>query len=206
MKNSENLKGRLSFEPLTPDNWDAFVSLFGDRGACAGCWCMYYRTDSKTFAAGQKKGINKEKMHELVRQGKQVGLLGMLEGKAVGWCALSPREDFSRLERSRIHKRIDEEPVWSVPCFFIHKNYRGTGVSGEMLRGAIMYADKNGSKILEGYPVIPVKGRIPNAFAWFGIYKTFRKAGFETVSRKSTNRPMVRYYTEKAKWPAGEKR
>jgi hypothetical protein len=36
-----------------------------------------------------------------------------------------PREDFIKLENSRVHKRIDNNIVWSIPCFFIHKDFRG---------------------------------------------------------------------------------
>ena len=34
---------KLEFHPLTPDRWDDFVKVFGQNGACAGCWCMYWR-------------------------------------------------------------------------------------------------------------------------------------------------------------------
>jgi hypothetical protein len=26
--------GRLTFAPLSPENWDEFVELFGEKGAC----------------------------------------------------------------------------------------------------------------------------------------------------------------------------
>ena len=26
--------------PLTPGRWQDLVALFGERGACGGCWCM----------------------------------------------------------------------------------------------------------------------------------------------------------------------
>jgi hypothetical protein len=28
---------------LTPDLWPALEDLFVDKGACGGCWCMYWR-------------------------------------------------------------------------------------------------------------------------------------------------------------------
>ena len=54
---------------------------------------------------------------------------------------------------------------------------------------------ENGIKILEAYPAIPTQGKLPDAFAWTGLLKTFERAGFEIVDRTSVNRPMVRYYT-----------
>ena len=68
------------------------------------------------------------------------------------------------------------------------------GVSVQLLKKVIEYAGRNGVKIIEAYPTIPTQGKLPDAFAWVGLYKTFERAGFEIVDRTSKNRPMVRYY------------
>jgi hypothetical protein len=34
------------------------------------------------------------------------------DGEAVGWVGLAPREDFERLETSKVLARIDDTPVW----------------------------------------------------------------------------------------------
>ena len=34
---------RLVARPLTAELWPALEDLFGERGACNGCWCMYWR-------------------------------------------------------------------------------------------------------------------------------------------------------------------
>lgn len=193
MKKNEN-GGMLTIEPLTEKNWAKFTALFGEKGACCNCWCMYYRLENKAFKEGLKNATNKASMKQLVNQGKPVGLLGISDGEAVAWCALSPREDFIRFEKSRSQKKIDNEPVWSIPCLFIDKKLRGKGISGKMIKGAIQYAEKTGIKILEAYPVNPVNGKIPNTSAWYGIYKVFEKEGFEIVSDENPNRPIVRYH------------
>lgn len=33
----------LVFHPLTAEAWSDFEELFGRRGACGGCWCMWWR-------------------------------------------------------------------------------------------------------------------------------------------------------------------
>lgn len=179
---------------LTKNNWNQFVELFGDRGACANCWCMYYRLSKADFHTGKTDNRNKNLMKELIWNGKPAGLLGFLNEKPVAWCAFAPREDFIKLEKSRVHKRIDDKKVWSIPCFFIHKEYRKSGISGFLLQGAIEYAKIEGIKIIEAYPAIPTKEKLPDSFAWIGLYKTFERIGFKIVDRTSRNRPMVRYY------------
>lgn len=103
---------------------------------------------------------------------------------------------FPRLRRSRVAKPFDEQPVWSVVCFFIHKNYRHSGVSGQLLRAAVDYAKGRGAKIIEGYPVEPKRDKTPDVFAWQGLAKIFRRAGFKEVARRTETRPFMRYYVE----------
>jgi GNAT superfamily N-acetyltransferase len=192
---------QLTFEPLTQKNWDKFVQLFGKNGACGNCWCMYYRLSKPDYQIGKSEEGNKRAMQELVMSNKPAGLLAIYEGLAIAWCAFAPREDFIKLEKSRVHKRIDELPVWSIPCFFIDKNFRKHGVSTALLKGVIKYAKENGIKVIEAYPTIPTTETLPDSFAWIGLFKSFDRAGFEIADRTSKNRPMVRYYTDRTFTP-----
>jgi GNAT superfamily N-acetyltransferase len=192
---------QLTFEPLTKENWGKFVQLFGDRGACGNCWCMWPRLRKQDFQEGKENDGNKLAMKELVWAGKPAGILGFYEDLPIAWCAFAPREDFLKLEKSRVHKRIDDQPVWSIPCFFVDKNFRRQGVSVELLKGVIKYAQTQNIKILEAYPTIPTQEKLADSFAWIGLYKSFEQAGFEVVDRTSKNRPMVRYYIDKDNTP-----
>jgi GNAT superfamily N-acetyltransferase len=156
---------------------------------------MYYRLEKQEFVRGKENEGNKQAMKKLVWAGKPTGFLGFHEGRAIAWCAFAPRQDFSKLEKSRVHKRIDDLPVWSIPCLFIARDFRKKGISGELLTALITYAKKKKIKTLEAYPVIPTQGKLPDAFAWIGFYKSFVRAGFEIADLKSKNRPMVRFYT-----------
>ena len=188
---------QLTFEPLTKKNWGQFVQLFGNKGACGNCWCMYYRLNKSEFKEGKVDDGNKNAMKELVWENKPAGILGFYDGQAIAWCAFAPREDFIKLEKSRVHKRIDDKRVWSIPCFFIDKKFRRLGVSVALLKGVINYARENEIEIIEAYPTIPTQEKLPDSFAWIGLYNSFERAGFEIADRTSKNRPMVRYYLEK---------
>jgi len=188
---------QLTFEPLTRMNWGQFIQLFGDKGACGNCWCMYYRLNKSEFKEGKVEDGNKNAMKDLVCENKPVGILGFYDGQAIAWCAFAPREDFIKLEKSRVHKRIDDKKVWSIPCFFIDKSFRRQGVSVALLKGVIEYAREKGIKIIETYPTIPTQEKLPDSFAWIGLYTSFERVGFEIADRTSKNRPMVRYYLEK---------
>ncbi|WP_281321935.1 GNAT family N-acetyltransferase [Flavobacterium aestivum] len=188
---------QLTFEPLSKNNWAKFVQLFGNKGACGNCWCMSFRLKKQDFDEGKSNNGNKTAMKELVWSDKPTGILGFYEGQPIAWCAFAPREDFLKLENSRVHKRIDNKAVWSIPCFFIDKNFRRLGVSVELLKAVAKYAQHEKIKIIEAYPTIPTQEKLPDAFAWIGLYKSFDRAGFTIVDRTSKNRPMVRFYTDK---------
>ncbi len=187
----------ITVEPLTEANWGKFVQLFGKNGACGNCWCMYYRLKKNDFIEGKADDGNKDAMHELVKAGKPAGMIAFYEDLPIAWCAFAPREDFMKLENSRVHKRIDNKEVWSIPCFFIAKEFRRQHISVLLLEGVIEYARKQGIKIIEAYPSIPTQEKLLDSFAWIGLYKSFERAGFEIVDRTSKNRPMVRYYTHR---------
>lgn len=189
---------QLSFEPLTRLNWNKFVLLFGKNGACGNCWCMYYRLTKSEFLEGKSDEGNKKAMKDIIWENKPAGMLGIYEGEAIAWCAFAPREDFIKLEKSRVHKCIDTKTVWSIPCFFIHKDFRRNGVSVALLKGVIQYAKEKEIKIIEAYPSIPTSIKLPDSFLWIGLFKSFERAGFKIVDQKSRNRPMVRFYVDKA--------
>jgi len=185
----------LRYEVLSPGNWGKFVQLFGAKGVCGSCWCMSFRLSKTDFEEGKFDGGNKKAMKKLVDAGKPTGILAFYEDIPVAWSAFAPREDFIKLERSRVHKRIDDEAVWSIPCTFIDKKFRKMGVSVALLKGVAAYAAKEGIKLIEAYPTIPTQEKLPDAFAWIGLYKSFERAGFQIVDHKSKSRPMVRLNT-----------
>ncbi|MGB3468634.1 MAG: GNAT family N-acetyltransferase [Cyclobacteriaceae bacterium] len=195
-KNDEEFLSDLRFEPLTKSNWNKFTELFGGNGAGAGCWCMYFRQSKSDHENGKAECANQNRMKNLVWNNEPTGIIGFYKEIPIAWCALSPREDFIRLEKSRVHKPIDDLKVWSIPCTFVAKDFRKNGISIELLKGVIEYAKLKGIKILEAYPTIPTQEKLPDAFAWVGLYKTFEKAGFEIVDHRSKHRPMVRYYVK----------
>ena len=187
----------LTIEPVTKRNWNMLVQLFGEKGACGNCWCMYFRLKKADFQQGKVNDGNKHALKEIIFNDRPAGLLAIYEEQPIAWCAFAPREEFIKLENSRVHKRIDDKRVWSIPCLFIDKHFRRLGISVELLKGVAMYAKTKGIQVIEAYPTIPTTETIPDSFAWIGIYKSFERAGFEIVDTTSKHRPMVRYYTDK---------
>jgi len=182
---------RLDFKTATPSRWPDVEKLFGERGACGGCWCMAWRLNHKDWVAG-KGPENKRALKKLVTSGKAPGVLAYNGREPIGWCAIAPRSAYSALERSRVLKPLDDLPVWSISCLFVSKPYRRKGMSARLIKAAVEFAAKSGARIVEGYPVEPTMAKTPDPFVWTGIPSAFRKAGFKEVARRSRTRPIMR--------------
>src|ERR671930_2428742 len=137
---------KTEIHPVTPERWNDLAELFGERGAYDGCWCMFWRLSAREYSAGRYDG-NREALRERVcdRGAPPPGLLAYVDGRPAGWCSLGPREEYGRLQRSRVLGPVDERPVWSIVCFYVDRGRRRGGVAKRLLQGAIDFAHANGA-------------------------------------------------------------
>ena len=184
---------QLRFYPADKKRWKDLEKLFGKNGACAGCWCMWWKQSAKEFS--QNNGEKNEKLlKRRIESGEVPGILVYHKDQPMAWIAVEPREAYPRLERSRTLKKVDDKPVWSVVCFFIAKEYRRQGASAQVLKAAVDYARKQGAKIIEGYPNVTKNKKWPDPWLWMGLASVFQKAKFVEVLRRSKSKPIMRYY------------
>jgi GNAT superfamily N-acetyltransferase len=181
----------LAFHPLTLENWKDIEKLFGEDSICRSCWCMWWRQLSSEWQK-RKGSYRKEALKTIVSQGKAPGILAYSNGQPVGWCSISPREEFHRLERSRTLKRIDSQPVWSLVCFFVAKPFRGKGISTKLLEAAVKYAREQGAEIIEGYPSRSGEKQ-QDTTVYTGLASMFLKVGFADRGSTSKTRTIMRF-------------
>ena len=180
---------RRAIEPVTPERWPAMVELFerrgprgGHRNAPAyGCWCMYWR--DRTLPHGDPK---KRAMAELVRAGREPGLLAFEDDKPVGWVSVAPREEYLALLQSPQYRpRDDDAGVWSIVCFVIDREARGRGLAHELLDAAVTHALQRGATSIEAY------AHISNSGDYMGNVALFEQHGFVPV-REAAKRTIMR--------------
>ncbi len=190
----------LEIHPATPERWDDLERLFGPRGADGGCWCMFPRLTSREFSANGNRG-NRAALRLIVTDGRVPGLLAYAVGKPVGWVSVAPRCEFGRVERSPLWRRRDggsadvgsaQQVTYSVVCFFIDPDHRGSGVGRALLEAAVAHAAAQGATVVEGYPLDPGGRRLSQGAAWHGTLAMFESAGFTVAERRKPARPLVR--------------
>jgi GNAT superfamily N-acetyltransferase len=182
---------RPRIEPLTPERWPDLECLFGPNGACAGCWCMWWRLPRKAFDAGVGQG-NRAAFRAILETGSPPGLVAYVEEKPVGWCQVTPRSALPTLDRSRLLKPVDDRPVWSLSCFFIRAGHRRRGLSAALIEAAIDHARRSGAAALEAYPWDTTEKKASSTI-YTGRASTFLRLGFCEVARRAPHRPILRF-------------
>jgi GNAT superfamily N-acetyltransferase len=183
---------QLEFHPLTGERWSDFEKLFGKHGAYGGCWCMWWRVTRAAFEKQQGEG-NKQTMKGIVNSGEVPGIIAYSDAEPVGWCSVAPRESYASLNRSRVLKRLDEKPVWSIVCFFIAREHRNRGLALELIKAAVEYVRRQGGMIVDAYPTQAKGNRMPPTSSFMGLPQMFEQAGFVECARPSKSKVVMRY-------------
>jgi GNAT superfamily N-acetyltransferase len=151
---------------------------------------MWWRLSGRDFAAARGDGL-RARLHDRARQDPPPGLLAYdTAGAPIGWVAVAPREEFGRLQRSPKLKPVDDQPVWSITCFYVDRGSRRQGVGAALLAAAVDHAAAHGAQEVEGYP-IDAGQTSADADLYTGPLALFLAAGFREVARRG-GRPIVR--------------
>jgi GNAT superfamily N-acetyltransferase len=183
----------LAVEALGRDDWPTVERLFGERGACGGCWCMWWRVPKGGKTWEEAKGPNnRERFRHLVQAGDVHAVIAYVGDEPVGWCSFGPRRTFPRLERVRALRREAPEATWSIVCYYIPAAWRGRGVALRLLEAATERAFTLGASEIEGFPIVPkdAAAKVPAAFAWTGVPALFEAAGYKKMRRPGASRPI----------------
>lgn len=173
--------GELAFRAVDRGTWPAFAALFESKGGPGFCWCMVWRP-----LAAKARGevpARRAAIEALVEAGVPVGILAFHDGAPVGWCSIAPREAHRPLGGP-----ADGENIWSLTCFFLKRDWRGSGHAAALLGAAIVYARGQGAGSVEAYPVDPDSP----SYRFMGFVDLFRRAGFTEVGRAGTRRHVMR--------------
>ena len=177
-------KPQLEVREVTADLWSDFKGLLESRGAPKNCWCMVWRGTPKERA---DKATRRAGMQDRIRNGTPVGLLGYLGGEPIGWCSVAPRRTYRDLGGVKA-KPEEEGAIWSIVCFYVKRDHRGTGLFDQLLKAAVVHARERGARVVEAYPVDPDSP----SYRFMGFLPAFKSAGFREVKKAGKRRHVVR--------------
>lgn len=112
-------------------------------------------------------------MKELLDLGQSPGLIALVGERAVGWCAIGPRETYPQYEPTT------GQPVsWAIPCLYIDRAADRRTVARALIEAAVRLASENFAVVVEGPPPYWLPG---DTAAVEEARDTFLENGFEQV-------------------------
>jgi len=174
---------QLTVAVVDDARWDDLQQLFEGRGGPHYCWCMAWREMPSKLRGD--KAAKKAELKGRVEDGTPVGIIGYVSGEPVAWCSVGPRASFRRLPEN--DNSAPAENVWSIVCFFIHRKFRGQGLTPRLIEAAVAYARQNGADVLEAYPV----DKSSPSYHFMGLKSRFERAGFVNVGKTGKRRHVM---------------
>jgi GNAT superfamily N-acetyltransferase len=176
--------------PLTAERWSDLEALFGARGACAGCWCMYWRQTTPQWKTRTSER-NRAQLHALVQRGEATGLLACDGDLPVGWVQVGPHAAFARLVASTT-KRPLVDGGWVINCFFVRREYRGRGLMTQLIDAAVEHARSHGATRVDAFPTAS-NARTAATFVYVGTASAFERCGFTPHTAQYGKRTATRW-------------
>jgi GNAT superfamily N-acetyltransferase len=179
---------------LSADNFDHLRELFGTNKTTDGCFCTWFLMPVKQSHAGWGAQNQAFLRSYACAAAPAAGLLAYRDGEVVGWCAMGPRSRYERMLRAPTLAQRDpaeDDSVWLVPCFFVRRTARRTGVTRDLLNAAAEHAAAAGARAIEGFPLAG-EGRRSTGDAYVGVEPLFASCGFTVVARPSGARVIMR--------------
>jgi GNAT superfamily N-acetyltransferase len=206
----------ITVVPANEASWDDLQAVFGTRGPASRCWCQRYKlAPRESFGsvpaedradrlrdqtdAGRPDGGHPDSGHPDSGHpsgGRTSGLVAYDDGEPAGWCAVEPRPHYTGLARvfTIPWKDRDEDPadpgVWAVTCFVTRAGFRKRGIATALARAAAGFAQDNGARAVEGYPITTTKVILEELHV--GTVAMFAAAGFTEVSHPTLRRKVMR--------------
>jgi GNAT superfamily N-acetyltransferase len=186
--------------PANKASWDDLDTILAGASCHGGrCYCQRYKLGWNAWP-----GDHLDRAHMLreqtdcghPRSASTSGLVAYLDGEPAGWCNVEPRSAYPYLGSVPWRKRKEDRTdvsIWAVTCFITRAGFRRRGVSYALARAAVDFARERGARALEGYPMIPERGKdVPWGELNVGHVSIFAAAGFAEVSRPTLRRAVVR--------------
>ena len=182
---------KLTTKPATAADRKDVETVFAGCGDASHCWCAWWRKPRAEFLADYGEPNMRFFWNPVESNPRPLAVLSYRDGEPAGWCAVAPRADHSRFERSNLLAPVDDKLVWSITCFVIHKAHRGTGLMRPLIAAAVKLAKRNRAPAVEAYPIDPQRG-MASGEVFTGLPGPFADQGFVEVARRSPIRPIMR--------------
>jgi GNAT superfamily N-acetyltransferase len=186
--------------PANKASWDDLEAILAGASCHGGrCYCQRFKLHGTAWpgdALDRAHMLREQTECGHPRSATTSGLVAYLDGEPAGWCNVEPRTAYPYLRSVPWRKRKEDRSdasIWAVPCFITRSGFRRRGLSYALACAAVDFARERGARALEGYPMIPERGKdVPWGELNVGHVSIFTAAGFAEVSRPTLRRAVMR--------------
>jgi GNAT superfamily N-acetyltransferase len=183
----------VAIRPVDSGSVEDLGKLFGTDRAAAGCWCMWFIIRVKDYHAAGGAGNRASFCDLLAASDQPMGLIAYRDGEPMGWCALGPRSRYARAIKTPTCQGRDpaeDDAVWLLPCLFVRKDARRSGLSERLVRSAARFAKERGAVAIEAFPYAGPDRQ--GKETQVGFEAVFARCGFAVIGRPSASRVVMR--------------
>ncbi|WP_298867499.1 GNAT family N-acetyltransferase [uncultured Microbacterium sp.] len=185
----------ITTERATIGRWDDVQHSLSGGGDGRSCQCIWPVVSNKDWQATTFEQ-RREMLHDEVEAGPPPGLVAYIDGEAAGWIRVGPRTVQTRILRTRAiaaatAEALDDDSVWAVTCFVVRREYRGRGLTAQLLRAGIDHARDSGARLIEAYPVDTSEGEHHSNDLFHGTLSVFLDQGFQQTATLTGGRVLV---------------
>jgi GNAT superfamily N-acetyltransferase len=181
----------MELHAITPGRLDDLAALFGTTAVTRRCHCTWFLLRDPERTRVWDAGESRDCFDRFtVAAPAPTGVLAYDGGTPVGWCAVGSRAWYPRLEIARAWRGGDPD-AWAVTCFYVRRQARRSGLTGELLEAAVALAGEHGATVVEG---APRAAGFPTSTGdgYVGFESTFRACGFTVAAPPAGKRVLMR--------------
>lgn len=164
-------EAEIEIVPAAAEYWNLLSDLFAGSPGVNRCWCMWPLRPPTTHQPDHSR--NKTQMRSLIISGVSPGLLALVAGRAVGWCACGPRRKYPQY--ANLKKRSS---LWAIPCLYIGPSVDRQAVAEALIEKAAELATQHAAEAIDGPPPWWLPG---DAAAIAVTTRTFLDKGFVQI-------------------------
>ncbi|WP_040164052.1 GNAT family N-acetyltransferase [Microbacterium gorillae] len=185
----------ISVSPVTADRFDDLQHTLTGGGDGASCQCQWWLMTQREFS-GSSRADKEELLRAETARSPVPGLVAYVDGVAAGWVRVGPRPAQPRIGRTRIVAAGSSEPadatdVWAITCFSVRRDHRRLGLTETLATAAVAFAQENGARVVEAYPVDTAEVQRSVNELFLGTVAMFQRAGFAVAARPKTGRAVM---------------
>ncbi len=177
----------IEVKRITEVQQDDFYAIHCQTHGADWCYCVGWWIPSWEGFNARSAADNRQLRDDLFEAGEYDGYLLYVDGAAMGWCQVGPRD---RLDKLCAEYELDPDPAaWAITCFLIAPSLRGQGLSHQFLDGVLRDLKLRGADYVQAFPRRGQK--LDAGEVWRGPEAIYRRAGFR-LEREDTQAPIYR--------------